>query len=265
MLALMVALLAGAVVQAGVVEREIDYESQNVSLKGFVAYDDSIQGRRPGVLVVHEWWGHNDYARERTRMLAKLGYVALAVDMYGDGKVAAHPDDAKKFSAEIKQNLPLAKARFLAALNALNLQPTVDTDRVAAIGYCFGGAIVLEMARAGMDLDAVVSFHGSLSAQQPAQPGKVQARILVAHGGADPMVSDEQMTAFIHEMNQAGADFQINVYEGAGHSFTNPAADEYGARFNLPLKYDRQADEASWQAMRTLLDEVFYRSPAGSE
>lgn len=255
--AVMVILFGFTAVQAAVVEKEIDYESQNVTLKGFITYDDAISGLRPGVLVVHEWWGHNDYVRERARMLAKLGYVAMAVDMYGDGKVAAHPDDAKKFSAEVKRNLPLAKARFMAALATINNQTMIDSERVAAIGYCFGGAIVLEMARAGMDLDAVVSFHGSLATSQQVRPGMIKAKVLVAHGGADPMVNDEQITAFIHEMNQAGADFQIKIYEGAGHSFTNPAADEYGVRFNLPLKYDRQADEASWDAMRALLEEVF--------
>jgi dienelactone hydrolase len=148
--------------QTVVQSQEVTYRAGDTVLKGYLAYDDSIQGRRPGILVVHEWWGHNAYARKRARMLAELGYTALAVDMYGEGKQAAHPGDAGKFASEVKQNLPLAKERFMAAMELLKQQPTVDSTHIAAIGYCFGGGIVLEMARAGLDLDGVVSFHGSL-------------------------------------------------------------------------------------------------------
>ena len=240
-----------------IVQQPVEYEADGTVMKGFLAYDDSITGKRPGVLVVHEWWGHNEYARERARMLAQLGYVALAVDMYGDGKQAAHPDDAKKFSSEIAQNMDLGRTRFLAAMELLKKQKFTDPDRIAAIGYCFGGAVVLQMAREGIDLDAVASFHGSLGTSHPAKPGAVKAKILVAHGGADPFVAPEQITGFFKEMNDAGADYKFIAYGGALHSFTNPAADEFGAKFNLPLKYNKEADEESWRDMRALFDRVF--------
>jgi len=244
-------------VQAAIVEKEISYQS-DTQLKGYIAYDDGLEGKRPGVLVVHEWWGHNEYARVRARMLAKLGYVALAVDMYGEGKQAAHPDDAKQFSSELKKNWSVASDRFMAALNELNMHPAVDTQRIAAIGYCLGGAIVLQMARDGLPLDVVASFHGSLTTPNPAQPGRVKAKVLVAHGRADPFVTDEQISEFILEMERAGVDFQVMAYEGAMHSFTNPDADRFGEKFNMPLRYDRWADDASWAAMQNLFDEVFY-------
>ncbi len=256
MLALLLILAAGAS-QAALVEQVVDYQSGGVLLKGFLAFDDAIKESHPGVLVVHEWWGHNEYARERARMLARLGYVALAVDMYGEGKQAAHPEDAQRFSSEIRQNMAMGKARFLAAMEVLKNHQAVDPEHIAAIGYCFGGAIVLQMAREGIDLDAVVSFHGSLVTAQPVQPVSVKARVLVAHGGADPFVPEEHITGFIDEMNKAGADYKFIVYGRASHSFTNPSADDYGARFNLPLKYDWQADQDSWRDMRIFLDQVF--------
>lgn len=258
--ACMILLLGVVEAQGAIVEREITYQSDTM-LKGYIVYDDQTQGKRPGVLVVHEWWGHNEYARVRARMLAKLGYVALAVDMYGDGKRAAHPEDAKQFSSELQRDWSIASARFMAALNELNSHPMVDTNKIAAIGYCLGGAVVLQMARDGMDLDAVVSFHGSLMTQNPARPGAVKAKIMVAHGRADPLVTDDQIAAFVSEMEQAGADFKVFAYEGAMHSFTNPDADRFGEKFNIPLKYDRLADDASWAAMRSLFDEVF-RTPS---
>ncbi len=214
--------------------------NHRTTLKGFIAYDDAQKGKRPGVLVVHEWWGHNDYARERARQLAKLGYVALAVDMYGDGKQANHPDDAQKFSSEIAQNMALGKARFIAAMAALKNINATDEDKIAAIGYCFGGAVVLQMAREGIDLDGVVSFHGSLGTPNPAQPGTVKA-----------------ITGFIDEMNNAGADYQFEIYGGAKHSFTNPGANKVGVKFGLPLEYNKQADAASWSEMQRFFDRIF--------
>lgn len=256
-IALVILVLGAVEAQGAIVEQEVQYQSDTTTLNGYLVYDDRTQGKRPGVLVVHEWWGHNEYARVRARMLAKLGYVALAVDMYGDGKQALHPDDAKKFSSELKKNWKQASARFLAARDELTSHPLVDADHIAAIGYCLGGGVVLQMARDGMDLDAVVSFHGSLATTNPAKPGSVKAKILVAYGRADPFVTDDQVAAFISEMEQAGADFKVIAYEGAMHSFTNPDADRLGAKFNMPLKYDRLADDASWAAMRSLFDEVF--------
>lgn len=244
-------------VQAKVIGEEIDYQSDGTTLKGYLAYDTATKDKRPGVLVVHEWWGHNDYARQRADMLAELGYVALAVDMYGEGKQAAHPEDAQKFSSEIANNMPLGQARFEAAMAVLKKHKATDKSDIAAIGYCFGGAVVLQMAREGLDLDAVVSFHGSLGTAKPAQADTVKARVMVAHGAADPFVKPEQITGFMDEMNQAGVDYRFTAYGGAVHSFTNPDADMFGEKFKLPLKYNKQADEDSWLDMQTFLQQAF--------
>lgn len=243
--------------RGALVGEEVSYQAGDVALKGYIAYDAAMEGRRPGILVVHEWWGHNDYARKRAERLAALGFTALAVDMYGDGKTADHPDDAGKFAGAIRQDLPLMRARFEAAREFLNRHPTVDPELNAAIGYCFGGGVVLEMARQGLDLDAVVSFHGSLGGSSPAEDGKVRARILVANGADDPFVSAEQIAAFKAEMDAAGADYTFINYPGVRHSFTNPGADKFGERFGLPLAYDAAADADSWQAMRELFEAAF--------
>ena len=235
----------------------VDYSADGVTLKGYLAYDKNLSGKRPGVLVVHEWWGHNPYARKRADMLAALGYTALAVDMYGDGKQAGHPDDAMKFANEVFSNLPAAEARFKAAMNLLKNHPMTDPNHIAAIGYCFGGGVVLHMARTGADLDGVVSFHGSLAATHSAEPGSIKAKILVCNGAADGFVTAEQIAAFKKEMDDAGADYQFINYEGAKHSFTNPDADENGAKFGLPLAYNKAADEQSWQAMQEFLKKIF--------
>ncbi len=244
-------------VQAALVGEEITYQSGDLVLKGYLAYDNKIPGKRPGVLVVHEWWGHNDYVRERARMLAKLGYTALALDMYGEGKQAAHPEDAGKFAAEVRSNMPQAEQRFRAALTQLRVHPTVDAQKIAAIGYCFGGGIVLEMARRGIDLDGVVSFHGSLGTDRPAREGEVKASILVLNGGGDPMAGPEQIKAFKEEMDQAGVDYTFISYPGAKHAFTNPMADHFGREFSLPLAYHAGADKQSWAEMKRFLAKQF--------
>jgi len=246
-------LLASLASQAAVVGREVSYQSGDTLLKGYLAYDDAVQGKRPGILVVHEWWGQNAYARHRADMLAKLGYTALAVDMYGEGKIAGHPDEAGKFAGAVRQNLPLMKARFLAAREFLNAQPNVDPEKNAAIGYCFGGSVVLEMAIEGVDLDGVASFHGSLGGLSTPAEGAVKARTLVANGADDPFTTAEQIAAFKTMMDAAGADYTFINYPGAKHSFTNPGADELGKQFNLPLTYNAAADKASWQALEQFL------------
>lgn len=248
---------AAATAAAKVQGKEVDYSDGRVKLKGYLAYDDRIKGKRPGVLVVHEWWGLNDYARKRANMLAELGYTAIAVDMYGNGRQATHPDEATKFSSELMKNFDVAKARFMAALNLLKRQPTVDPGRIAAIGYCFGGGVVLNMARQGGPLKGVVSFHGNLTPVEPATPGSVKAKILVLQGGADKLVPPEQVRAFEKEMGAAGADFQVITYPGAKHSFTNPEADSYAKKYNLPLGYSPDADKESWAAMKKFLADVF--------
>ena len=250
-------LLIASETSAEVVSHEVSYKQGDTVLKGLVAYDDAIEGKRPGVLVVHEWWGHNDYARKRARMLAALGYTALAVDMYGDGKTAEHPDDAAKFSSAVGGKPALAKARFDAALATLKQQATVDPDRIAAIGYCFGGGIVLGMARMGTDIDGVVSFHGSLATKSPAKKGDIKTRIRVFTGADDPFVKPETVEAFKKEMEAAGADYKVVIYPGAVHSFTNPGANALGEKFGLPLAYNEKADRDSWQQMQEFFHEIF--------
>lgn len=242
--------------QAKVVGKTVEYKAEGVVLKGYLAYNNSTKDKRPGVLVVHEWWGLNDYARRRARMLAELGYTALALDMYGEGKQAKHPDDAGKFATELMKNFDVAKARFTAGEDFLKKQPTVDPDRIAAIGYCFGGGVVLNMARQGADLKGVVSFHGSLAAVKPAEPGMVKAKILVLHGGDDKFTTPEQIESFKKEMTTAGADYKFIVYPGAMHSFTNPDATALGKKFNLPLAYNKKADKESWAEMKKFLDDI---------
>lgn len=238
-------------------DNNIVYTIEGVNLNGYIVYDDKFKGPRPGILVVHEWWGQNEYARERARMLAELGYVALALDMFGEGKQAHHPKDAQKFAAEITQNIDLSKSRFLAAMEELRNHKLTNPQKIAAIGYCFGGAVVLQMAREGIDMKAVVSFHGGLSTNHPAEKGAVKAKILVAHGGADPFVKHEQLGAFMDEMNNAKADYRIVIYSGAKHGFTNPQSTALGHRFDIPLAYNREADIASWEEMRRFLKNVF--------
>ena len=238
---------------------EVQYQADGVLMKGYLAYDKHIKGKRPGVLVVHEWWGHNEYARKRARMLAEMGYTALAVDMYGNGKQAMHPDDASKFSSELMKYFDTAKSRFMAAEEFLKQQPTVDTKRIAAIGYCFGGGIVLNMARQGIDLRGVASFHGSLSAVKPAASGAVKTKILVLHGADDKFITPEQIESFKQEMKGAGADFQFIAYPGAVHSFTNPDADSLAKKFNLPLAYNAEADRKSWEELQKFLKKIFMK------
>jgi dienelactone hydrolase len=242
-----------------IVGKDVAYSAEGAVMKGYLAYDENMKGKRPGVLVVHEWWGLNDYARKRARMLAELGYTALAVDMYGDGKVAEHPDDAGKFSSALMKNFDVGKTRFAAAMDFVKGQPTVDPARIAAIGYCFGGGIVLNMARQGADLKGVASFHGSLTAVKPAQPGSVKAKILVLHGADDKFITKEQIAAFKNEMKAAGADFKFISYPGAVHSFTNPEADELGKKYSIPIGYNRDADKKSWQELKKFLRSIFRR------
>ncbi len=243
--------------EVGLVEQEIVYSADDTSMKGFLVYDGDIEGKRPGVLVVHEWWGHNDYARKRARMLAELGYTALAIDMYGDGKQANHPDDAGKFAMEIFNNIETAQARFMAAYNLLKSQETTEENKIAAIGYCFGGGVVLHMARIGTDLKAVASFHGGIQAITPAEKDKVKAFLLVCNGADDPFVTGEQIAEFKDEMDNAGVQYEFINYEGAKHSFTNPIADSVGQKFNMPLEYNEKADKESWEKMKSVFQKVF--------
>ncbi len=235
---------------------EVTYASDSTNLKGYIAYDENDKGKRPGVLIVHEWWGHNDYVRERADMLAELGYAALAVDMYGDGKQAEHPDDAGKFAMSVMTNLPEAKARFNAAMELLQKHESVDSESIAAIGYCFGGSVVLTMANAGAELDAVAAFHSGV--QLPVMPSNdLKANVLVCNGADDPFISPESIVAFKTAMDSIGADYEYISYPGVKHSFTSKAADANGEKFDLPLEYNAEADEKSWASLQKLLEETF--------
>lgn len=255
LIGLMFSLAVFAEVKTEVIEYHVDGES----FTGYLAYDDSIKGERPGVLVVHEWWGHNDYVRTRAEMLAALGYTAFALDMYGTGKVADHPKDATRFMQAVVNNMPAAEKRFNEADALLRKHATVDASQIAAIGYCFGGGTVLHMARQGADLKGVVSFHGSLGTAAPAQKGKVKAEVLVLTGAADPMIPAEEVAAFREEMAAAGVSYSVHSYPDATHGFTNPAADDFGKRFDMPLAYHVQADADSWKKMRAFFEKIFER------
>lgn len=254
---LAILLAFGAIASAAVKGEEVEYSANGLKMKGYIAYDDAQKGKRPGILIVHEWWGHNEYVRNRARMLAELGYTAMALDMYGEGKNTTHPDDAGKFYNEVMQNMDVATARFTAAMDVLKKHATVDPSRIAAMGYCFGGSVVLEMARRGLDLRGVASFHGGLETKTPAQPGKVKAAILVCHGGADSFSQPGAVDAFKKEMDNAKADYKVVVYEGAKHSFTNPDADKLAKEGNLPLAYNAEADKKSWAELQEFLKRIF--------
>jgi dienelactone hydrolase len=244
--------------RAALKTEEIAYKQGDTVLKGHLAYDDAAVDKRPGVLVVHEWWGLNDYAKGRANQLVGLGYVALALDMYGDGKNTTDPKEAAALSAAVSKKPEVARARFLAALEVLRRNTLVDPARVAAIGYCFGGTTVLEMARSGAPLAGVVSFHGGLAPWAPPGPPEtprtIKARVLVCHGGDDPLVPPKDVEAFQDEMRRAKADWQLNIYGGARHSFTNPGADKVGMD---ALAYSESADRRSWAAMKSFLAEAF--------
>ncbi|MDH5710469.1 MAG: dienelactone hydrolase family protein [Gammaproteobacteria bacterium] len=255
--AIFLSLLIASSVHAEIITKDIDYQQGDTTMKGMLAYDDAIEGRRPGVLIVHEWWGHNKHARDKATMLAKEGYVAFAIDMYGDGKTADHPEDAGKFSSAVANNMPLAKARFEAAIDVLKAQSNVAGDKLAAMGYCFGGGVVLNMVRMGLELKGVSSFHGSIATKNPVKKGDIKAAVRVFNGAADPFVKEEQVAALKEEMKNAGVDFEFVNYLGVKHSFTNPDADENGKKFGLPLEYNAEADSDSWQKNLEFFKEIF--------
>lgn len=235
----------------------VEYEVDGQTYTGYLAWNDAYEGPRPGILVVHEWWGHNDFARDQAEKLASAGYTAFALDMYGSGKLADHPRDAQAFMQEATANLDNVVARFTAAKDILKDHESVDPDKIAAQGYCFGGTVVLNMARIGMDLAGVVSYHGSLgSAIEPAE-GEVSARIQVYTGGADPMVPADQVSDFVMNMHKAGADYTLVSFPGVLHSFMNPGADRFAEEFDMPVGFDQHAAERSWEGTMRFYQELF--------
>ena len=240
----------------------VEYKQGGVTMIGYAAWDDAIPGKRPGVLVVHEWYGLNDYAKSRARQLAQLGYVALAVDMYGNGVTAKDPAEAGKLATALRNDRPLMRARAQAALETLRKNPHCDPRRVAAIGYCFGGGVALELARSGADIAGVVSFHGNLDTPNPDDAKNIKAKVLVLHGADDPHVNAEQVANFQQEMRKAKVDWQMIAYGGAVHSFTNPDSGDDPSR---GVAYNAAADRRSWQAMRTFFDEIFKKSVSQTE
>jgi len=237
-------------------EEYVTYTANGVSLKGFVAYDDSKKGKRPAVLVVHEWWGLTDYTKNRARQLAKLGYIAMAVDMYGDGKVAANPKEAQELAMPFYKDPQLAQTRLDAALAKLKEYQQTDVSNVAAIGYCFGGSVVLNSAKLGSNLVGVVSFHGGL-AGVPAKSDLLKAKILVCHGGSDQFVPQKDIDAFKRQLDSIGATYSFKVYPNATHAFTNPDATKIGKEFNMPIEYNAEADKNSWNDMNAFFATVF--------
>jgi dienelactone hydrolase len=249
----LVALSLAGQAQGKVETEQVTYKEGETVLHGYLAYDDSVDSRRPGVLVVHEWWGLNEHARDKAEALAKEGYVAFAVDMYGEGKVTDHPKQAGEWAGFVRKHQDIGKARFLAAYNLLRDHKLTEDHKIAAIGYCFGGYVVLSMALEGIPLKAAVSFHGSFPSKG-AEPGRIKAKILVCHGADDPLIAADDISRFQETLKQAGVDWQFVSYGGAKHSFTNPDADKRGME---ALGYSPLADRRSWIAMLALFKEVF--------
>ncbi len=247
-------LTLSSITSAAIKTETVEYKQGDTTLKGFLAYDDGSADKRPAVIIVHEWWGVTDYTKRRAHDVAALGYVAFVADMFGQGRTAKDAKEAGALAGAIKGDPALLRARAQAALDVVNNHPLVDADRVAAMGYCFGGTIALEMARAGMPLLGVVSFHGTLATKNPAQPDTLKAKVLALHGADDPMVPHEEVLAFAREMQDAKADWQLVVYGNAVHSFTNPDAD----KFNIPgVAYNQRADRRSWEDMKDFFTEIF--------
>jgi len=235
---------------------DIAYLSDSARLNGFVAWDSALSGKRPVVFIVHEWWGLNDYVRGRARQLAEMGYLAFAVDFYGDGKMGNNPEEAGKLATPFYTDPELARSRFEAALNVIRSNPEADTTKMAAIGYCFGGSMVLNMAKMGEPLLGVVSFHGGL-AGLPADRSKLKAKVLVCHGADDKFVSDAEVAQFRKEMDSISADYLFRSYPGATHAFSNPDATLNGQRFKIPIAYNAAADTASWKEMKDFFGRIF--------
>ncbi len=241
---------------AAVQSKKVTYKHGVLECVGYLAWDDAIEGTRPGVLVVHEFWGLDAYAKRRADQLAKLGYIAFAADMYGQGKLAEHPKDAMAFAGAVRTNVDDWRQRGVEALEVLKSDPHCDPSKLAAIGYCFGGSTVQQLAFAGTDLKAIVSFHGSLVTPTPDQVKAIKSSILICNGADDTFISAEAIKSFRDALDKNGGKYQFNNYAGAVHSFTVPEADETAKKFEMRLKYNKEADEKSWSDMLALFKET---------
>lgn len=249
-------LLTTALASAAVKTKEVEYETEGAKHKGFLAYDDSAKGKQPGVLVFHEWWGLDDYAKKRAEQLAGMGYVAFCADMYGDGKVVDHPKDAGKMAQSVRMNQKVWLARAEAALKKLQSHENVDKEKIAAIGYCFGGSTALILAYSGAPIKAVATFHAALPTPTAEQAKAIKAQILVCHGAADGFIPQEAIDKFKAALNEAKVKYQFESYPGVVHSFTVPGADK---REIKGMAYDEAADKKSWQQMQDLFKETLGR------
>ena len=236
-------------------EEMVNYQVDSLQMSSYVVYDSNQQGQRPAVLVIHEWWGLNDYAKMRARKLAELGYIAMAVDMYGNGQTGPDPDAAGKLAMPFYKNPDMAKKHVEAALAQIRKKSMTDTANVAVIGYCFGGAVALGVARMGIDVKAAVSFHGNLNVV-PASKELLKAEVLVCHGNADPFVPQAEVDQFKKQMDSIGAKYVFKGYDSTTHAFTNPEATAMGKRFNIPIRYNAVADSTSWEEMKVFLKRI---------
>lgn len=237
-------------------EENVSYKIDSLNMDGYIVYDENVTGKRPAVLVVHEWWGMNEYVKRRARELAGLGYIAMAVDMYGNGQRADNPELAGKLATPFYQNPAMTKTHFEAALNKLKTYKEVDTANIGAIGYCFGGGVLLNIVRMGEPLKGIVSFHGSLLGT-PADKNLLKAKVLVLHGEDDKFVPATEVTAFKKQMDSIGATYSFKSYPGATHAFSNPDATAMGEKFKIPIAYNAAADTASWNEMKSFFSGLF--------
>lgn len=249
-----VCLMLSSHARAGIQTKMIEYKHGDLVLEGYLAWDDAAVGKRPGILVVHEWWGLNEYPKLRARKLAELGYVAFACDMYGKGVVTKDPGEAGKLAGEVRKDVKVYRERTAAGLKVLAEQPQVDASKLGAIGYCFGGTAVLNLACHGADVKAVVSFHGSLFKPTPEDAKAVKGSILICNGAADTFIQKDDREALVAAFEKGKVDYQFVDYAGALHTFTNPDS----ATLGVPgLKYDEKADKRSWDHMQRLFKEKF--------
>jgi dienelactone hydrolase len=253
-IAVLACLMFVSILQAAVKTKTIKYSHEGTNFQGFLAWDDEAKGKRPGILLVHEFWGLNDYAKKRAEQLAGLGYVVFAADMYGEGKVAEHPEDATKMAGEVRKNVKMWQGRAQAALKVLKDQDNVDPKKTSAIGYCFGGSTVLELAYSGADVAAFVTFHGAIPDTDADQAKAIKGKVLICHGAMDKFIPEEKLQNLRKLLDDAKVDYQMNYYGGAVHSFTVPTADKLG---NPGAAYNENADKRSWAEMLRLFDEVF--------